>query len=160
MYTAFLVLHSYLRWVVLILAVVAIVRGFAGASRQRRWVPADEAASRWLLISLDSQLLIGLVIYFFLSPFTMDAWRDIDETMRNGPLRLIVVEHQIGMIIAIALAHIGRSRSRKAADDRRRHRTAAVFFSLSLVVMLLSIPWPFMPGGRVLFRGFEQQLVP
>jgi hypothetical protein len=155
MYTAFLLVHSYLRWVVLLLGVLAVARGIAGASGRRPWLAADEAASRWFIISLDTQFLIGLVIYVFLSPFTMDAWSDMAGTMRNSALRLIVVEHEVGMIIGIALAHIGRARARKAADAVRRHKLTAIFFGLALVVIVLSIPWPFMPGGRALFRGFE-----
>ncbi len=85
----------------------------------------------------------------------MSAWTDMAETMRNGPLRLIVVEHEVGMFVGLALAHIGRARIRKTADAARRHKLAAIFFGLALVVVLLSIPWPFIPGGRALFRGLE-----
>ena len=155
MYTAFLLVHSYLRWLVLLLGVLAVVRGIAGAGGRRPWMAADEAVSRWFIISLDTQFLIGLVIYVFLSPFTMDAWSDVAGTMRNSALRLIVVEHEVGMIIGIALAHIGRARARKVTDAVRRHKLTAIFFGLALVVIMLSIPWPFMPGGRALFRGFE-----
>ena len=55
------------------------------------------------------------------------------------------------MIIGIALAHIGRARARKA-DSFRRHKVAAIFFGLALVVMLASIPWPGTPNGRPLVR--------
>ena len=51
------------------------------------------------------------------------------------------------------LAHIGRARIRKASDSESRHKRALVFFGLSLLVMLLSIPWPIGPGARSLFRG-------
>jgi hypothetical protein len=153
MYTAFLVIHSYLRWLVLLAGIFALVRGIAGVSGRRPWGPPDEAAGRWFVIGLDVQALIGFAIYFFLSPFTMSAWSDMADTMRNGPLRLIVVEHEVGMIVALALAHIGRARIRKTADLVRRHRLAVIFFGLALLVVLLSIPWPFMAGGRVLFRG-------
>lgn len=155
MYTAFLVVHSYLRWLVLLAGLVVLARAITGITARRPWQPADEAAGRWFIMGLDVQAVIGVVIYFFLSPFTMSAWSDMAETMRNGPLRLIVVEHQVGMIIGLALAHIGRARIRKAADAARRHRLAAIFFGLAFVVTVLSIPWPFLPGGRALFRGFE-----
>lgn len=155
MYTAFLVIHSYLRWLVLLAGLLALVRGIAGVSGRRPWEAADEAAGRWFVVGLDVQFLIGIVIYLFLSPFTMSAWGDMAETMRNAPLRLIVVEHEVGMLVALALAHIGRARIRKTSDAVRRHKLAAIFFGLALVVVLLSIPWPFMPGGRALFRGLE-----
>lgn len=154
MYTALLVVHSYLRWVVLLLALVAVARAISGSSQHRPWTPTDETSSRWYVIGLDIQTLVGLVLYLFLSPFTMSGWEDIGATMRSAPARFIVVEHQVGMVAALALAHIGRLRIRRAFDSPRRHRTALVFYGLSLVVMLLSIPWPFMPGGRALFRGF------
>jgi hypothetical protein len=155
MYTPFLAVHSYLRWLVLILAIVAIVRAISGIAGGRPWAPADDAAGKWFKVSLEAQMAIGLIIYFFLSPFTMSAWSNMGETMRNAPLRLIVIEHQVGMIIAIALANIGRARIRKAADPARRHRLAAIFFILAFLAVVLSIPWPFMAGGRPLFRGFE-----
>jgi hypothetical protein len=155
MYTAFLVIHSYLRWLVLLAGIVAVVRGIGGSAGRRPWAAADEAAGRSFIIGLDVQALIGIVIYLFLSPFTMSAWSDMAETMRNGPLRLIVIEHQVGTIAGLALAHIGRARIRKTADAARRHRLAVIFFGLALVAIVLSIPWPFMPGGRALFRGFD-----
>jgi hypothetical protein len=58
------------------------------------------------------------------------------------------------MIIAIALAHVGRARTKKLGDAPSRHKTALIFYGFALVVMLLSIPWPGTPGGRPLFRGF------
>ncbi len=155
MYNAFLAVHSYLRWLVLLAAVVAIVRAIAGVTGKRPWGSADAAAGKWFIIGLDSQALIGIIIYLFLSPFTMSAWGNMAETMRNGPLRLIVIEHQVGMIIGLALAHIGQARIRKTADAPQAHKLALVFFTLALLAILLSIPWPFMPGGRPLLRGFE-----
>jgi hypothetical protein len=153
MYTALLTVHSYLRWVVLILALLVLARAVAGVSQRRPWAPADDAAAKWFGMSLDTQMLIGLILYFFLSPFTMSAWNDIGAAMRDATTRFVVIEHQFGMIIAVALTHIGRSRIRKAADPARRHRLALIFFGLAFVVMVASIPWPGRPGGRELFRG-------
>jgi hypothetical protein len=74
-------------------------------------------------------------------------------TMRDSVLRFFVVEHLVGMVLAVALAHIGRARVRKAGDAVVRHRTVLIFVGLAMVVLLLSIPWPGMAGGRELFRG-------
>jgi hypothetical protein len=153
MYTALLTVHSYLRWLVLLTALVAIARALTGTARRRPWTTADDAVARWFGISLDIQMLIGLILYFFLSPFTMSAWSDIGAAMRDPTVRFIAIEHQSGMLIAVALVHVGRARSRTNQDARRRHRTALIFFALALAVMLISIPWPGRPGGRELFRG-------
>jgi uncharacterized membrane protein len=153
MYTALLTVHSYLRWLVLLTALIAIARAVTGMTQRRPWTPADDAAARWFGMSVDVQMLIGLILYFFLSPFTMSAWSDIGAAMRDATVRFIAIEHQVGMLIAVALAHVGRARIRKSQDAARRHRMALIFFGLALVVMLISIPWPGRPGGRELFRG-------
>jgi hypothetical protein len=153
MYTALLTVHSYLRWVVLVLALLALVRALAGVMQHRPWTPADDGAARWFGMALDFQMLLGFVLYFFLSPFTMSAWSDIGAAMRDDTTRFIVIEHQVGMVIAVALTHVGRARIRKNRDSAGRHRQALIFFGLALVVMLASIPWPGRPGGRELFKG-------
>ena len=154
MYAAFLLIHSTLRWIVLILALVALARAIRGVASRRQWESADQSIGAWFTGSVDLQLLLGLVLYFFLSPFTREAFGDFGAAMRNAPLRFFAVEHITGMIIAVALVHIGRARTKKAADADSRHKSALIFFGLALVIMLGSIPWPGMPGGRPLFRGF------
>jgi hypothetical protein len=153
MYTALLTVHSWMRWVVLLVGFAAVVRAIGGLSGRRPWTASDDAGGRWFVTSLDVQMLFGLIIYIALSPFTMAGLADMAGTMRNSPLRLIVVEHPFGMIVAITLAHVGRARCRRAVDAARKHKLAAIFFGLALAVILGSIPWPFMQGGRALFRG-------
>lgn len=155
MYAAFLLIHSMLRWVVLALALVAVARAIGGVSGRREWLKSDQSIGAWFTGSLDLQLLIGLVLYIFLSPFTREAFADMAAAMRNPPLRFFAVEHMTGMIVALALAHIGHARSKRAAEPAQRHKAALIFYALALVVMLLSIPWPGMPGGRPLLRGFQ-----
>lgn len=150
MYSGTLLVHSWLRWAVLIAGLIVVARALAGASGRKPWTPADDRASLWFTIALDVQLLIGLLLYFALSPFTADAMRDFGAAMRTG-LRYWAVEHPFGMLIGLALAHVGRVRIRKA-DLSRRHRVAAIFFGLALLVILASIPWPGMSSGRPLLR--------
>ena len=153
MVTALLVLHSFLRWVVIFSGIAALGGAVGGVTAKRPWLPVDNVRSLLFTISLDVQVLIGLVLYV-ISPVTRSAFGDMGMAMRTPVLRFFVVEHLIGMVVALALVHIGRVRLRKSTGDAQRHKIALVFFGLGLVVLLLSIPWPGMPGGRVLFRSF------
>jgi hypothetical protein len=153
MYDLLLFAHSWLRWLVLLAALVAVVRAIGGVSTRRPWTPVDDRAAVWMTSSLDLQMLIGLILYVFLSPVTKSAFVDMAAAMQAAPIRFFAVEHPVGMIVAIALAHVGRTRVRKAADSESKHKRALIFFGLSLLVMLLSIPWPIGPGARSLFRG-------
>ena len=154
MYSAFLVVHSYLRWVVVIAGLLVIARAIMGIAGRRDWSAGETTALKVFTISLDVQFLIGLLLYVWLSPFIRDAWADMGATMRNAPLRFFAVEHVTGMLIGLALAHVGRSKIAKAADAAQKHKLAVIFISLAMVVIMLSIPWPGMPGGRPLLRGF------
>ena len=153
MYDLMLLAHSWLRWLVLFAAIAAIARAIGGVNTRRPFTPLDDRAGMWLTAALDFQLLLGLILYIFLSPVTQSAFVDMAAAMREAPIRFFAVEHPVGMIVAIALAHVGRVRVRKAADSESKHKQALIFFGLSLLVLLLSIPWPIGPGARSLFRG-------
>ena len=153
MYNAALALHSWLRWVILLLGLLAIARAISGRSSGRPWTRADERAGMLFTSALDLQMLIGLILYFALSPITGEGIRHIGTAMGNAGLRFWTVEHPFGMLIGLILAHIGRARVRKISDAARRHRTVLIFFTLALIVILVSIPWPGRPiVGRPLLR--------
>jgi|SRR6185503_8319059 len=151
MYSSLLTLHSWLRWIVILAGLVAFIRAASGASGRRSWRPSDDRAGFWFTVALDTQFTLGLVMYFFASVITAAAMKDFGEAMRNPALRFWAIEHPFGMLVGIALAHIGRARARKA-DSFRRHRVAAIFFGLALLVILASIPWPFTPTPRPWLR--------
>jgi len=153
MYSLLLFLHSGLRWIVLLTGIYALVRAITGANGTRQWTAADGKPGLFFITTLDLQLLIGLALYLVFSPTVQAAFGNIGAAMRNPEYRFFVVEHFLGMIVAIALAHIGRVRSKKAKTDAAKFKGAAIFYGLSLVIMLGSIPWPGMAAGRPLFRG-------
>lgn len=152
MYETVLTVHSLLRWVVLLAALVALARAVSGWTGRRAWTTADERAGKRFTIAFDIQFLIGLILYVALSPWTAAAFRDFGAAMGDSVARFWAVEHLFGMFVALALAHIGRARARRASDGVAKHRTSAIFYGLSLVVMLITIPWPFMAAGRPLLR--------
>ena len=153
MYDAALYAHSWLRWIILLLGLVVVARAISGRSSGRRWTAADDRLGAAFTGALNLQMLIGLTVYFALSPITKEGIRDIGGAMANTGLRFWTVEHPVGMIAAIAVAHIGRGRIRKTSDAVRRHRTALIFFTIALILIVISIPWPGRPIiGRPLFR--------
>lgn len=149
MYGVVLNVHSWLRWVVIIAALWTILRAWVPGPRP--WTQADDRSVRVFIIALDVQMLLGLLLYFVLSPFTRQAMADMGMAMKVAGLRFFAVEHTLGMVIAITLAHVGAARIRKAAPERR-HRIAAIYVVLALLAILASIPWPGLPAGRPLFR--------
>jgi hypothetical protein len=147
MYTIVLALHNLLRWLVLALGIWALLRAYVGWARSVAWSPLDRRAGLLFTIAFDIQFLLGLLLYFALSGLTQAALADFSGAMASADLRFFALDHPLLMLAAVILAHVGSALSRKASQDRARHRRAAIFYTLSLVAVLLAIPWsrPLLP---------------
>ena len=152
MYSAFLLIHSLLRWVVVLAGLIVIARAITGISSRRDWRPGDANAVRWFSIALDVQFLIGLLLYVWLSPVSWAFFRDVGGSMKDPMLRFFGIEHIVGMIVAVTVIHIARGRSRHAASDRLRHRKVWISTLVAILIVAASIPWPVLSYARPLFR--------
>jgi cytochrome c biogenesis factor len=154
MYPFFLALHNLLRWLVIVAAVIVLARTVWGLLARRSWASLDDRMGQLYTISMDLQLLVGLLLFFVLSPLTRMALTNMAVTMSDDTMRFFVVEHFPYMLVAVILAHIGRVRVRKAAEDRARFRQTLIWLGLSFLIVLIAIPWPFLSYGRSLLPRF------
>jgi uncharacterized membrane protein YozB (DUF420 family) len=148
MYPFILAVHNILRWIIVILAVLALARAYLGWFGQRPWTERDRRIGVFFTSALDVQLLLGLILYFALSPITRAAFQNFGAAMGNDVARFFAVEHILYMVLAIVLAHIGSASARRAANDVDKHRRMAIWFTLAVLALLLGIPWfrPILPG--------------
>jgi len=51
------------------------------------------------------------------------------------------------MLIAVILIHIGKTQARKAISDKAKHRRTLLFYLIALIIIMISIPWPFRQVG-------------
>jgi len=141
-YSITLFIHSWLRWLVLFFAIWAILRAVSGwLGGRKTYTGLDNGSAAAFVGSLHLQLLIGLILYF-ISPLGFPAIQNsgMGTVMKNSALRFYAIEHITTMIIAVVLAQIGRSRS-KRAKGVRKHRIASIFFIIALVLILARVPW-------------------
>jgi uncharacterized membrane protein YozB (DUF420 family) len=141
MYTILLNVHSYLRWLVLILGILAIYRGFKGAQSGSPFTESDRKSGLFFLISVHTQLLIGLLLYFVFSPITQAAFADFGAAMKDPAVRLIAVEHITVNILAAILVTVAYSKNKKAIADAQKHKNAWLLFGIALLLILSRIPW-------------------
>jgi len=146
LYSIVLTLHSFVRWVLVIVAVIAVVRALAGWLGKKEWTALDSRLGILLSSSADLQMLLGLILYIFLSPLTQAAFKDFGAAMSNPGLRYWGVEHIVMLFAAVVLIHIGQTMA-KRAEGALKYKRAAIFLGLALLAMLVAIPWPFLPVG-------------
>lgn len=148
MYDLFLIVHSWLRWIA-IAAGVGATAAATGASSGSR---GGEKAGLFFMIAMDLQMLLGLLLYTFVSPNMAAILRDFGASMRDPEARFWAVEHITMMIAAVALAHVGRVLARKAKTPASARTRQLICFGLSTLLMIAGTPWPGTRAGRPLFR--------
>jgi len=151
MYLAVLYTHSWLRYLVLALGLWLLVTSFRAWRAGASWSESLEKAHVRFLAVLDTQLLLGLSLYFVLSPIAGAALSNLRAAMPDPTLRFYGVEHIATMLIAVIVAHVGRVRSKKKSGSARC-KSAFVTQLTWVVLTLAAIPWPGLDIARPLFR--------
>lgn len=146
MYNGLLHLHSVLRWVILILLLVALFRSFA--DRNKAFSAGHKKTALFTMIAADIMFLIG-IYQWIVGPWGLKSIQDngMSNVMKNASLRFFAVEHFLGMLIAISLIHVGYNYTKKNVPDETKHKRIILFFGLALLIILISIPWPFRTVG-------------
>ena len=136
-------LHNILRWIVLVLLLIALFQAFTKKESLR-------SSSLWLMISAHTMLLIGL--YQFIAG--RNGWLTIQlpegqSVMSDKYYRFFLVEHPLMMIIAVVLISIARGKSKALA-----YKPASWLLLVALLLILAAVPWPFREQiGRPWFPG-------
>jgi len=143
MYSGLVHAHSGLRWIALVLLVVASLTAISKWLGRSGYTDGNRKLYLFTLIFVHLQLVIGLILYF-ISP-------KVNFNMLSEKVyRFYTVEHITGMLIAIALVTVGYSLSKRASDTTKKQRLIGIFYGIGLLLILASIPWP----GRVAGAGW------
>jgi len=133
-YEIFKDMHSWFRYVLFVLVLLAIIQSLIGWLGEKAYTEGNRKINLFAMISADVQLLFGIVLYF-LSPLVQFN----SGTMKDNTLRYFTVEHWVMMLIAIALIHVGHSRSKKATTPENKHKSIAIFYIIAILVIIGAI---------------------
>jgi hypothetical protein len=115
-------IHGMVRWLVALVAIVAIVRFALGWLRNMPFTPADRGIMSAYTGLLDLNLLLGLTLLFGLG---------------NGfPMNRI--EHAVTMIVAIVVAHLSAI-WRKSDDSAKKFRNNLIVVVVSILLIIMAV---------------------
>ena len=115
-----LALHSFVRWVVVVVAVVALVRYGLGWLQSMGYGNFDRSLLRSFSYLLLLQAVLGII--YLVANFNVRQF-----------------EHALPMLLVVGLPHMAAGRVRKAADDRARHRLSLLFMVASLLLIVVGV---------------------
>ena len=131
-------LHSGFRWIVLIALIAAIVNAIMKSNSKAEFTEKDAKLNFITAMIVNLQVIGGLVLYFI-----SDKVQFNELTMEVDALRFFAIEHIFGMILATALISIGNGKSKRKEGSKAKFKATYVFYGIGLVIILLTIPWPF-----------------
>lgn len=154
METGLLHLHNLLRWVILVLLVLSVLQSYNSWKSGKTFTAGDKKIWLFTTISAHITLLLGLYqwtlgrfgLFTFVKPEGVSM-------MKDATLRFYQMEHPVTMILAIVLITLGYGMSKKSVSDADKFKKAFRYFLVALILILISIPWPFREIGRPLFPG-------
>ncbi len=155
MYLFLLSLHSLCRWFVLASLLYAIYRGFTGWKSGAVFTKSDNVLRHVTATIVHVQFMLGITLYF-ISPIVDYFLHNFKEAVHERDLRFFGMEHSLMMLIAVTVITIGSAMAKRKNNDPGKFKTMAVWFSIGLLIILSSIPFPFSPFGakRPYFRSF------
>jgi uncharacterized membrane protein (UPF0182 family) len=148
-------MHNLLRWIILILLLVSVVKSYMGWKSGKAFSAGDRKIWLFTMIAAHVTLLIGLYQWLAGRYGLLTHQRPEGVSMmKDGYYRFFQFEHPLTMIVAILLITMGYGVAKKHLSDSDKYRKAFQLFLLALILILLRTPWPFMDTvGRGLFPG-------
>lgn len=146
MYPILVHLHSGFRWVLLITLVLALIQVAGKLSGNHSFTDKDKKMPLFAFISCHIQLLVGIILYLISPKVVFSA-----EAMKNAMSRFFLVEHTTTMLLAIVIISVGYILAKKAAPEKKAFKLIFWTYLIGLILILASIPWPFMGYGTSWF---------
>jgi len=133
LYGILLILHNLTRWLVLIAGVWALLRTFRGVGAAREFAPGDRRAVSIFAGTVHLQLVLGLLLFGLLGSQGARAFSEARASFQW--------EH-VGLgLFAAVFATLASALSKRRPGNQAKFRTAALWTTLSLVTVLVMIPW-------------------
>lgn len=156
MQTGFVHLHNLLRWVIVVLLIVSLIKAYTGWSSKKAFSMGDKKV--WLFTMIVSHITLLLGLYqVALGRFGIFSTTLPEGTsfMKDKFYRFFWMEHPVTMIGAIVFITLAHGMSKKAVSDEVKYKKAFYFFLIAAILLLAGVPWPFRGEiiGRPLFPG-------
>lgn len=117
-----LTLHGEVRWLLALLAVIAIVKFAVGFIRKQEYKGLDRGLMSGYTILMDINLLMGLILLFGL----------------GGGFPMARIEHATTMILAVGIAH-SNAAWRKSDDDQKKFRNNLIVVLVSIALIVVGV---------------------
>ena len=141
MYRWLLVAHGIWRWAVIFAGIAAVACASRGWLRRSTIFGPCAVFGRLFGIAVDIQVLMGAALYLVFSPMTNVAMRINGAAASGTDMAFIGTTHALIMVAVLVAVHLSAVIVRRGRDDAARLRRSALCYGLTLLLLLVAIPW-------------------
>jgi hypothetical protein len=117
-------IHSHLRWLILIVALIAVVKFAVGWLRGGTYKGMDRGLASGFSGLMDLQAMLGLIFL---------VWNGL----AGAGFPMFRIEHAVTMTVAAVVAHLHVMW--KTADDKKRFRNTLFIVLDTLIIVLIGV---------------------
>ena len=136
MYTGLFHTHSMMRYLILAVLILALLKSIGGWMQKTEYDKFDSRLAFFGMLFVHLQLIVGFVLYF-MSPKVM--LNDMALAMKVPLVRYYTVEHAAMMLVVAVLITVGRVVSKKKATDLQKHKVISIYYGLSLAIIIITV---------------------
>jgi heme A synthase len=115
-------IHGLVRWLVVLVAVIAVVRYALVMAGKAQSSGMDRGLMSGYTGLLDLNVLLGVIIIIGL-----------------GEWEVVQIEHAVTNIIAVVVAHIFAQRAKKIEDPKLKARTSLLGVVISILIIVVGV---------------------
>lgn len=144
MYSNLLIIHSYLRWIVLGFLLFGLIFIFIKKSKKAIYTTKDYRLFKVIKNVFNLQFLVGILL-LTQSPMVKAFWSQASQAVKWREIRFFGLEHPFMMILGIILLNVFTDKTKEKIGSNNAFNYLFVNYLITIFILFVSIPWSFSP---------------
>ncbi|RRA95265.1 hypothetical protein [Paenimyroides viscosum] len=144
MYSYLLIIHSYLRWLVLASILIGLLFIIIKRSKKAIYTTKDYQLFKVIKNVFNLQFLVGILL-LTQSPMVKAFWSEVSQAVKWREIRFFGLEHPFMMILGVILLNIFTDKTKEKIGSNNAFKYLFVSYLIILFILFVSIPWSFSP---------------
>ena len=144
MYGYLLIIHSYLRWIVLGFLLFGLIFIFIKKSKKAIYTTKDYRLFKVIKNVFNLQFLVGILL-LTQSPMVKAFWSQVSQAVKWREIRFFGLEHPFMMILGIILLNVFTDKTKDKIGTHTAFNYLFIRYLIILFILFVSIPWSFSP---------------
>lgn len=144
MYSNLLIIHSYLRWIVLGFLLFGLIFIFIKKSKKAIYTTKDYRLFKVIKNVFNLQFLVGILL-LTQSPMVKAFWSQASQAVKWREIRFFGLEHPFMMILGVILLNVFTDKTKDKIGTHTAFNYLFIRYLIILFILFVSIPWSYSP---------------